>query len=353
MKLLFFPKYTEKGASSRYRIYQYIEYFKGYKCEVYPFFDSNYVPAQNLKNAKGLWYIFKSYIKRLYAMSHIDKEDIVFLQYEFTPFIFFNRLFFKFLKINYIVDFDDAVFHNYDQHSNKIVRYFFKNKISKVISHAHTVITGSPYLTAYASKYNNRVVEIPTSIDMQRYIVDDGEKSNKKFVIGWIGSSTTSLHLKCVVDAFSQMLKNKIEFEIRLIGYDKKEGINFDGLPVSYIEWNGNTEINELNKFDVGIMPLIDFPFARGKCAFKLIQYMALAKPTISSRFEANIKVDRNKENLFADSTQEWVECFNDIINNREVYKKIGLRNRSVILEQYSIQSNKKIYLNIIKSLEV
>lgn len=352
MKLLFFPKYTEKGASSRYRIYQYIEYFKRYKCEVYPFFDNNYVPAQKLKNLKGLWYLFKSYIKRLYAMACIKKEDIVILQYEFTQFLFFNSPFFSFFKIKYIVDFDDAVFHNYDQHSNKLVRYFFKNKISKVISHAHSVITGSPYLTAYASKYNNRVVEIPTSIDMQRYIVDDGEKSNKKFVIGWIGSSTTSLHLKCVVDAFRQMLKNKIEFEIRLIGYDKKEGINFEGLPVKYIDWDDNTEINELNKFDVGIMPLIDFPFARGKCAFKLIQYMALAKPTISSRFEANLKVDRNKENLFADTTQEWLQCIQKIINDRELYKKIGLRNRSVIMKEYAIQSNAEKYLKIIKSID-
>jgi glycosyltransferase involved in cell wall biosynthesis len=101
----------------------------------------------------------------------------------------------------------------------------------------------------------------------------------------------------------------------------------------------------------VGIMPLINFPFARGKCAFKLIQYMAMAKPTVSSPFQANKKVDRNNENLFAESTNDWVNAFLQIKNNRTYYNGVGLRNREVIKKYYSVQSNIDTYKKVIKSM--
>lgn len=349
MKLLFFPKYNQKGPSSRYRIYQYIPYFEGFNIKVYSFFDNQYDVSISFKSLSGFFYLSKCYVKRLYNLLKIKKNDIVFVQYEFFPFMPFNSLFFRLKGIKYIVDFDDATFHDYDQHKNPIIRFLLRKKISNVIKNAKYVITGSPYLTNYALLHNKNVVEIPTSIDINKYEILKS-KTSDKFIIGWIGSSTTSLHLKLIIDALKLLKKRNFEFEIRLIGYSKQDDIDFEELNVKYIDWNQNTEIEELNKIDVGVMPLKNFPFARGKCAFKLIQYMAVGKPTISSRFAANLKVDVNTENLFADTTNEWVNCFIEVISRHNDYIEVGKRNRKVIEKKYSIQSNLKKYIEIFKT---
>lgn len=351
MRLLFFPKYTEKGPSSRYRIFQYIPYFKDYNIKIFSFFDNKYETSRSFKSLKGLFYLFKCYLKRFYDILKIRRNDIIFVQYEFTPFMPFNSLFFKIRGVKYIVDFDDATFHEYDQHPNRLIRFLFQTKISNVIKNAKWVITGSPYLTNYALLFNKNVIEIPTSINLDKYKISNNKISDR-FVIGWIGSSTTSLHLKLVIQALKKLSERNFQFEIRLIGYTKQYDIDFTGLNVEYIDWDENTEIVELNKFDVGIMPLVDFPFARGKCAFKLIQYMAVGKPTISSSFEANLKVDINSENLFANSTEEWIKSFKEIINNMDYYRQVGLRNRKVIENYYSVQSNYTKYINIIESVK-
>src|SRR5690606_22830968 len=148
--LIFFPKYTEKGPSSRYRIYQYLKYFELYNIRVYSFFDNKYNPSLSFKSLLGLLYVIKCYCRRIYHMLNIRKNDIVFVQYEFTQYLPYNVLFFKIFNIKYIVDFDDAAFHDYDQHKNYLVRALYKNKIRNVIKNAHSVITGSPYLTSYA-----------------------------------------------------------------------------------------------------------------------------------------------------------------------------------------------------------
>lgn len=353
MKLILFPRYTKTGPSSRYRFYQYIPLLAYNNIEVHPFFDKHYVATKSLKNVQGIIYVCKLYAKRLYHMFRLSSEDVVFLQYEFTPFLFFNTWFFRIKKINYIVDYDDAVFHDYDQNKNILVRVFLKNKISKVIANAQAVITGSPYLTKYALKYNSNVHEIPTSINFSKYQPNAVISDNEKLIIGWIGSSTTSFHLRKVLDAFHILKEQGVNFEVRLIGYDKKEKINFENLPIKVIKWKEDTEIEELNKFNVGIMPLVDYPYAHGKCAFKLIQYMAMGKPTISSAFEANKKVDRNNENLFADTLEEWVKAFLLIHNNKSKYMNVGKRNREVIKNYYSIQSNNSIYQEIIDSIKV
>lgn len=353
MKLYFFTKYTEKGASSRYRIYQYLPYFNEYDVKISPFFDDSYKLAQSFKSIKGLLFLIKSYIIRLFTLLMVNNNDIVIVQYEFTQYLPFIKFYFKWRNIKYIIDFDDAVFHDYDQHKNGLIRTIFKNKIPSLIKSASAVITGSPYLTEYIKQYNTNVYEIPTSINIEKYTTKVDRNNSSKLIIGWIGSSTTSLHLKLVVEPLMNLVKQGLDFELRLIGYDEKEGIDFKEIPIRYIKWSSENEALELSKFTVGIMPLIDFPFARGKCAFKLIQYMACGIPTISTPFEANLKVDRNNENLFADNSKEWVNSLLKIKKNKERYNKIGIRNKSVIQKYYSIQENHRTYLNIFENINI
>jgi glycosyltransferase involved in cell wall biosynthesis len=349
MKLLFFPKYTDKGPSSRYRSYQYLPFFAHYDLEVYPFFDDNYNP-QSFKNFKGILYILKCYIKRFNYMLSIKKNDVIFLEYEFFPYLPFNLILFKILKITYVVDYDDAIFHNYNLHSNKLIRIILKNKIAKVIKHAHTVITGSPYLTNYANKYNSNVLEIPTSIDYEKYQSNTKQEINTDFVIGWIGSKTTSINLIKLIPVFENLKKQDINFEIRCIGFNKNLESQFKHLPFKVVPWNAQTEIEEIKKFNVGIMPLENTPFNKGKCAFKLIQYMACGLTTISTPLEANIKVNRANKNLFANTLNDWTSAFIKVYENPEYYNKIALKNKKIVEKHYATKCNKELYLKIFKS---
>ena len=351
--LKFFPKYTNKGASSRYRIYQYQDYFRHYNCVINPFFDENYIPALSYRNIKGLLYLSKLYLKQLKKMCLLKPSDVVFVQYEFTPFLPFNTLFFKLFKIKYIVDFDDAAFHGYDQHKSRVVRGLFKSKIATVIKHATHVVTGSPYLTSYALKYNKNVTEIPTSIDFSKYKIRELELNNDKIVIGWIGSKTTSKNLLELIPTFNKLQEEGVNFELRFIGFNTALVKEFDKLPLTIVNWTNDTEVEEIQKFTVGIMPLEENPFNKGKCAFKLIQYMACAIPTISTPFESNIKVDRGNGNLFAANNDEWFLAIKKIKANAEVFRGIGLNNRNVIEKHYSIQANYSSYINIFKTIKM
>lgn len=346
MRLLFFPKYTEKGASSRYRTYQYLQYFNEYEIEVFPFFDNRYRPSQSFKSIQGVFYVVFCYFRRSLNMLRIKRSDLVFLEKEFMPYLPFNTFFFKLFKINYIVDYDDAIFHNYDLHQNRIIRFLLKDKVSKVIKFSKTGITGSPYLTEYAKKYNENVVEIPTSINLNKYKTNNNPISSK-FIIGWIGSKATSYNLLSLIPVFESLKAKDINFEIRCIGFDRQLESQFKNLPLCIVNWSSETEVEEISKFSVGIMPLENTSFNKGKCAFKLIQYMACSIPTISTPLSANIKVNRHNFNLFANSKDEWVNAFSELNKNPKRFKEIGQVNRTIVENHYSIQCNINIYKNI------
>lgn len=341
-RILFFTKYTRIGPSSRYRTYQYLDFYHNFDIKVFPFFDSKYVSGIRFNYV----YVFSRYLKRVLDIFKIKKNDIIFLEYEFMPYMIFNSFLFRALKIKYVVDYDDAIFHNYDQHSNWFLRFFLKKKIPKVIEHANFVVTGSPYLTRFAKKYNKNVVELPTSIDFRKYDVRY-VGSEDRFIIGWIGSMSTSINLISLLPVFNRLKKENIDFKIHLIGFNKTLEERFVNLPVEFIEWRSETEVVEIKKFSVGIMPLEHTLFNRGKCAFKLIQYMACGIPTISTPLEANIKVNQNNGNLFANTSEEWYQSFLKIYKNKSDFKEIGGRNVINVKNNYSIQSNYKKYLEL------
>jgi glycosyltransferase involved in cell wall biosynthesis len=352
MKLLFFPRYNKKGASSRYRIYQYLPFFKGFNIHTYPFFNNNYSPNYNYKSLMGILFLISCYSKRFYNMFKLlNKHNICLVQYEFTPYLPFNIFWFRIFNIKYIVDLDDAVFHQYDQSNNMIIRNILKNKISTVIKNADYVITGSPYLTKYAFKYNKNVLEIPTSINIDNYKWFNKDKSDK-FIIGWIGSKTTSNNLITLIPVFESLQKQEFNFELRFIGFDEELYTKFKHLPLKQIKWEPNTEVIEISKFDVGIMPLNDNLFNKGKCAFKLIQYMACGIPTISTPLEANIKVNRSGNNLFSKNNTEWEENFKYCYDNLNILRKSGIQNRSIVEKHYTVQVNYNKYINVFESFK-
>jgi len=351
MKILYFPKYNELGPSSRYRVYQYLNAYEKARIEVEtsPLFGTHFF--SNNKTTKICFTLFY-YLRRVFKLLEVYKYDLIYIEYELFPYFpsIFEKLF-RVLKIKYIVDYDDAIFHNYSKSSNFVIKFFLSNKIDSVIKNATFVISGSPYLTNYVSKLNPNYIEIPTSVSKANYFLKTKKRENTIFTIGWIGSRTTSVNLLKLIPAF-EALSKKIDFQLNLIGFDKKEFNLFKHLNVNFINWDAKTEIEEINKFNVGIMPVENTPFNQGKCGFKLVQYMACSLPTISSPLEANIKINRNKKNLHAGSTEDWISAFEKVHDNRAYFIKVGLENYSDFEKYYSTESNSASYVKIFNKVK-
>lgn len=355
-KVYFFPKYSSKAPSSRYRVYNYLKFYNshGLKFQVKPLFGDWYL--ENIWSNEPRYKVFHKivwvYFLRMFWIIFLPKNAIVYIGAELFP--YFPPIFeyyLKLRKIKYLIEFDDAIFHNYDQNRNLIIRSLFKNKTKKVISNAECIITGSEYLTDYAIKYNKKIYQIPTSIDFDKYRYGDNLIENQnEFIIGWIGSSSQSFQILYLIPVFRELI-SICKFKIHLVGFDQRLAIHLNGLPVEIIKWTESSEVEEMLKFSVGIMPLDNSLFSRGKCAFKLVQYMACGIPTISSPLKSNININKYSKNLFADSLSEWKNSIVEIYNNQEKFKKIGKINKEIAELNYTIQVNHKKYLEILEKI--
>lgn len=354
VKILFLPKYSSKAPSSRYRTFQYINDFKksGLIVNVKPLFNDEYITDLFSNKRKNILNIFMCYIKRVYYLLTAAQYDLLYIEKEALPYIPFwleNIL----LPRKYILDYDDAVFENYLNSKNGIVKYLFGDKISKLMRNAKTVVTGSPYLTNYAKIYNDVVVEIPTSINWERYkVLPNVQKQPDEFVIGWIGSPSSSKYILKIIEPLKQFIDLHTNVKLHLIGFDNKIKINLKEENIDILKWSDELEVEMICNFDIGIMPLNNDPFSRGKCGFKLIQYMACGLPTISTPLEANISINEGSNNLFADNDNEWFKAFETAYNNKNHYKTVGDVNRQLAYKKFSLQSNLAIYISLFESLK-
>lgn len=350
MNVLFLPKYSADGASSRYRTYQYLPFFSKSEYTVSPFFSEGYIRCLGNRWKRKIYFV-KSLMHRIYVILFcLCKYDLIVVEKELVPY-FPPILEYLMLKIRkqYILDFDDAIYCNYQNHQSNIVRSFLGNKIDKITMWAAGIVTGSPELTTYFQKLNRNVIEIPTSIDLSRYELPTINNDSKEFVIGWIGSRSTSQHLDSIADVLIDFILTHSNAKLHLIGYYGKAFENFKN--ISIIQWDAMTELADILEFTIGIMPLIDRPFEHGKCGFKLIQYMACEKPTISTPFIANLKIDNGNGNLFASTDKEWNECLEWGYNNRASLEEVGKKNRKTVVEKYSIQNNHSKYIDFYNSI--
>lgn len=341
MKILYFTKYSRKGASSRLRSYQYFTYLEKNGCDilVYPLFDDEYL--KNLyQGKKPVLKIISAYIARFWQLRKITKTDIIFIEKELFPYLpAYVEQMLNFLGFNYIVDYDDAIFHNYDLSSNKWVRRLLSKKIDRVMAASNTVIAGNNYLKNRAIKAKAKNIEIiPTVIEAHRYQKKGFYNSKLPVVIGWIGSPSTLKYLNPLISVFKSLAEN-YPIRVHIIGATSYK-VDLPTSMVNYIDWKEETEALQIAKFDIGIMPLDDSPWAKGKCAYKLIQYMACGLPVIASPVGMNQQVICNGKNGFlANSEEQWYTCIEKYILNMEMRKKHGQKGYELVQNKFTIES--------------
>jgi glycosyltransferase involved in cell wall biosynthesis len=356
-KILFIASHRkDRSPGQRYRFEQYFDFLQqnGYDCELAFFLTEAddkvfYSPGNILKK---FFITIRSAKKRMRDVRRASQFDIVFIQREafMTGSTFFEKGFRR-SSAKIIFDFDDSIWLLDTSNANRMWQWMKSaTKTSEIIALSDLVFAGNRYLADYASRFNKNVKIIPTTIDTKKFHRNDEYKNNSTVCIGWSGSHTTIKHFEAAIPVLKK-LKDKYGERIcfKVMGdpqFENKE------LNIAGISWSSSTEVSVLSSFDIGIMPLPDDQWVKGKCGLKGLSYMAMEVPTVMSAIGVNPEIINDGINGFlAASEEEWVDKISQLIESFELRKKMGVNGRETVLSRYSVESQKNNYLNAFNEL--
>ncbi len=356
MKILFIQPYPTEGASSRYRVEQYVPYLegKGIKCIVRPFVSAKFYKILYRKGfyLKKIIFFFQSSINRFFDVFIGSRSDLIFIHLEAFPFgpPFLEYIFAKILRKKIIYDLDDAIYLSNASTANRFLKYLkCPSKIQKIIKMSYYVITCNEYLGVYAKGLNNRVTVIHTSLDIEKFAPIIKNRSGD-IVIGWVGSHSTAGYLERLKSVFLK-LAEKYKFTLKIVGAGDFK-IDIPNLNIVTLDWSLNDEIKQFQSLDIGIYPLPDIEWTKGKSGFKTIQYMSVAVPCVVSNVGANRDIIKDGVNGYiAETEKEWIEKISKLIESSELRRNIGLEGRKTVGEKFSMQVNAPKYLEIINKV--
>jgi glycosyltransferase involved in cell wall biosynthesis len=341
LKVLFLTRYGTRGPSSRLRAIQFFPRLEalGIHPRLATLFPDTYLEARFAHRfAPGL--IASAYAHRLRDARRLDGFDAVWLEKEVLPWVpaWFESAFYP-RGLPWIVDFDDAHFHRYDDHGIALVRSALSGKIPAIVRAANAVTAGSRYLEEWArSTGAKHVVRIPTVVDVARYdaMPRPAGAATRPFTIGWIGSPLTARFLDDIREPL-EWATHALGARILLIGAGDAA---LKGVAAERVAWSQEREAALLQDIDVGIMPLPDTPFERGKCGYKLIQYMASGKPVVASPVGANNDIVAHAvDGFIAAGAEEWKAAFERIAGDRERGRQMGAAGREKVRQSYGIEA--------------
>lgn len=245
----------------------------------------------------------------------------------------------------YVYDFDDALYLKYQMGRMGALRPLLGGKFDVAIRNAAAVTAGNRTLHAYASALNRRTTLLPTVVDTDRYVVLP-RPGNPAFTVGWIGSPSTAPYLEELIEPLELIGR---EGPVKLVVIGGKAPI-IPGVDVGEIAWSEASEVELINGFDVGVMPLPDNEWARGKCAFKLIQYMACGVPVLGSPVGANNDVVQGDCGFLSASAGQWIEALRRLRDDRVLALRMGEAARRRAVEHYSLKRNLPVLAEVIRN---
>lgn len=339
-KVLVLTKYGRLGASSRMRSLQYLPWFEQACLQVtlQPLLPDDFLSARYQRGSYGAWSLLKAYAHRLRALRSCQQFNVVWIEKEALPWwpLWLELALLR--GVPYVLDYDDAVFHNYDQHANAWVRRLFGRRLDGLMAQAALVVGGNNYLAQRARVAGAPWVEVvPTVIDLVRYPAPRTLQAVDGLPrIVWIGSPTTVRYLQLIREPL-QALAVRQPFVLRVIGGG---AVDLPGVQVEVVPWAEATEVESISACQVGVMPLEDSLWERGKCGYKLIQYMACGLPMVASAVGVNPEIVRNGENGFLATTpQEWLDAFVKLLADASLRGTMGAAGRRRVEDEYCIQT--------------
>jgi glycosyltransferase involved in cell wall biosynthesis len=245
----------------------------------------------------------------------------------------------------YLYDFDDAFYLKYRSGRLLSLRPLLERKFDGVLLGAFAVTAGNATLADHAGRHNRSVTRFPTVVDTTRY-VPGGSAKGDMFTVGWIGSPSTAPYLESLREPLQRMAALS-PVKLVVIG---GRAPSIAGVEVQELPWHEDTEVEQIRQFDVGVMPLPDTEWARGKCAFKLIQYMACGIPVVGSRVGANVDVVDPASGFLVSSDAEWLAALEALRDDRALAQSMGAAARERIEQHYSLQRNLPVLAELIHS---
>jgi glycosyltransferase involved in cell wall biosynthesis len=337
MKVLLLTKYGAKAASSRQRFMQFMPFLESQaiSCTVSALLDDDYLEHKFRAGHARASDVARAFWRRLEALRGAKAYDLAVVHCELFPYLpsTFERSLAS-SGLPYVYDCDDAIFHMYDAHRSAIVRAVYGGKIARVIAGAAHVVAGSRYLAQYARVHNQSVEVIPTVVDTDEYSAAQA-RADGPFCVGWIGSPSTALYLPAALEPIHEFFAGR-RARLRLIG---SGALAIRGIEPEIVAWRRESEVEELRALDVGIMPLPDDPWSRGKCGYKLIQYMACGLPVVASPVGANRDiVEHGVDGFLATTPDEWRAALGALQADPALRKAMGEAGRRKVEERYSLR---------------
>lgn len=359
MRVLFVPYGTEKAPATRYRVIQYLPHLKKRGIDYFVFSAiSKFSTSLMIKSpdfvpfAKYLYYLYvlMERLFRFFCILILSRMfDVVFLQR--TTFPFKLEILLKIANCNIIFDIDDAIYLPDKQDNDiatRIKKYIKEREVIGILKVAKAVVVENEYIKDFVSRYCKNIYKTPGPIDTERFFVRHKPKRSH-VVIGWIGTPATTPYLYRLNDVFKN-IKRRYDFvKFKFIGPGRyrKPDITFER-----INWDYETEVKNLQDFDIGVMPMPDNEWTRGKLGCKMLQYMALGIAPVASYTPTNAEIIQNGENgFFATTDTEWTKTLSALIEDEKLRKRIGQKARETIVEKCSLVDNINGLIDIFSKL--
>lgn len=352
MRIAAFTKYDRDAASTRQRFLQYVPALEaaGMEVTLYPLLGNDYVRSLASGEPVARRSIIASYFKRFMQLIDGPDCDLIWLYAEAFPFLpaTFERLLFRTGK-PVVYDFDDAFFVTYDEHSSFGVRRLLAGKLEPLVAGAAVVCCGNELLRDYAQRYNSRCMLLPTVVDTDVYR-PAAKKSGGCPVIGWIGSPSTWHEVRPVLPIVARICSDYgARFHVVGAGSEARSDL-FDGMEL--VDWTEASEVAEVQRMDIGIMPLRDLPFQRGKSGYKLVQFMACGLPVVASPVGVNRQMVEDGSNGFlATSPGQWADALIRLIEDPERRSLLGSAGRAMVERDYSLKIHAPRLVELFRSV--
>jgi len=309
--------------SARFRVRQYIPVLRemGIKIDEFASPLGTYPPRS--KALRPLW-VAGTLVARLPYIAHSYHYDLTLLQREILSTLVTLE---GFTKKPRVLDVDDAIFlHNKGKFAKKLARI------------CDLIICGNNYIAENFDQWNKNIAIIPTAVNTQRYIPKQNTFTEQQFIIGWIGTSGNFKYLHRIESALSEVLRRFSQAKLCIIADTEPVFRKIPKDSMKFIPWSPETEVAGIQGMTIGIMPLSDSDWEKGKCSFKMLSYMACGLPVVVSPVGMNKEIlSFGNIGIGASTQKEWVEALLELLSDADRCEKMGSIGRSIVQKYFSL----------------
>jgi len=349
LRVLCLSLYGPQAASHRVRLSQFQPGLAaaGIDLQIQSLLDNAYLQRSFSGRRPSLRGLLAAYSRRIQALRQADRFDLAIVYAELLPFLpgWLER---QLLHVPFIYDCDDAFFLKYRSGRLRLLQPLLGAKADRLMAATVAVTAGNTWLAAHARRFNSNVAVLPSVVDTDQFrhaAAPRAECSGGPFTVGWIGSPSTAPYLQLLVEPLQQLARERL-LRLLVVGGPAPA---ITGVEVVEHPWSLEQEVPLIQQFDVGVMPLPDTPWARGKCAYKLIQCMACGIPVVASCVGANVEAVPPECGLLAETPEEWLVALRLLAADPSLRQRMGQAARQWVEQRYSLLSALPVLTDVIQ----